>query len=925
MNQFLSNKIIAGIVALALLFGVGVLVSSGDTSSTTRNADLVAGTPCAKRGQVTKVSKQSVVCAKTNTGSLWYATMKAKGKAQACKPPGEIRKKSKIVWVCGVVRKKKLWQATQPLPPAVVASTTFIEPGATQPTPELDSTQVATPLVPVVADNLVLVDTKILDDKIITQAIGASPPVPGLVRYIVLFRPGKTSDTAADVVTSAHGGTENRTFENVLNGAVIDITARDRAALMNDPNVLSVEQDAVVTVTQTDAPWGLDRLDQRALPLSTTYSAPTEAINVRAFIIDTGINKKHVDFGSRVVSGFDAIDSGGDGSNDCNGHGTHVAGTVGGTTYGVAKGITLVPVRALGCTGSGTLSGVIAGLDWVVSQHQPGQLDVANMSLGAGASSALDTAVNNAITRGVSVVVAAGNSNADACNSSPARVPAAITVAASDRSDIRASFSNYGSCVDVFAPGVAITSTWWGSTTATNTISGTSMASPHVAGLAALTLQLNGVLTPAQLASVITANATTGIISSAGTNTPNRLVFIDSNPLTPPTTTPPTTTPPPSTTPTAPTCAEGGNCKVGSTGPGGGKVFYVHAGDPFTSTGSDCGSNCRYLEAAPSDHSSTVAWCSNTTNVGVAAPDIGSGMSNTTTADGTCTSGAIQVAANYTNNNKNDWHLPSRNELNELCKYSRNTGQVAGATVRCSGGTLQTGFAADFYWSSNEYNQDLAWDQDFSLGGQGKGWNAKFRASHVRLVRAFSSTCAAGGTCAVGDTGPGGGIVFYDAGTTQSWGRYLEAAPTDYQVNGSRRKVTWGCNGIFTGATAIGTGKANTVTILKECATVGIAPDVANKYSTSTAAAGQWFLPSKDELNELCKIYSNGRTDTTLYRTVQNGCTGNTSPTGGFAPYLYWSSSEYYAKGAWYQDFNVGLQAGNILSTTYYVRPVRAF
>ena len=746
MNQFLSNKIIAGIVALALLVGVGVLISSGDTSSTTRNAALVVATPCTKPGQVTKVSKQSVVCAKTNTGSLWYATMKAKGKAQACKPPGEIRKKSKIVWVCGVVRKKKLWQATQPLPPAVVASTTFIEPGATQPTPELDSTQVATPLVPVVADNLVLVDTKILDDKIITQAIGASPPVPGLVRYIVLFRPGKTSDTAADVVTSAHGGTEIRTFENVLNGAVIDITARDRAALMNDPNVLSVEQDAVVTVTQTDAPWGLDRLDQRALPLSTTYSAPTEAINVRAFIIDTGINKKHVDFGSRVVSGFDAIDSGGDGSNDCNGHGTHVAGTVGGTTYGVAKGITLVPVRALGCTGSGTLSGVIAGLDWVVSQHQPGQLDVANMSLGAGASSALDTAVNNAITRGVSVVVAAGNSNADACNSSPARVPAAITVAASDRSDIRASFSNYGSCVDVFAPGVAITSTWWGSTTATNTISGTSMASPHVAGLAALTLQLNGVLTPAQLASVITANATTGIISSAGTNTPNRLVFIDSNPLTPP-----TTTPPPSTT------------------------------------------------------------------------------------------------------------IPKTYQL--------------------------------------------------------------------------------------GETGPGGGIVFYVAQTTQSWGRYLEAAPTDYQVNGSRAGVKWGCydgdapsgipddyktrytttttiprNPAFATGEKIGTGKANTGKILAICTSPGIAADVANKYSTSTAGAGQWFLPSKDELNELCK-YARKTSQAGGPSTV---CGGGSLHTG-FAEGNYWSSSEGSATNAWDQNFTYGYQYDRLKNYNFYVRPVRAF
>lgn len=362
------------------------------------------------------------------------------------------------------------------------------------------------------------------------QSFGTSSPASGLVRYIVQFHPGKTSTAVAKNIALAHGGSLIHTFVNVLNGAVIDIPARALAGLIKNPNVLSVEQDAVVTASQTNAPWGLDRLDQRALPLSTTYSAPTEAINVRAFIIDTGINKTHVDFGSRVVSGFDAISSGGDGSNDCNGHGTHVAGTVGGTIYGVAKGVTLVPVRVLGCDGSGTNTGVIAGLDWVASQHQAGQLDVANMSLGGGASSALDTAVNNAITRGVSVVVAAGNSNANACNYSPARVPAAITVASSDKWDIRASTSNYGSCVDVFAPGVGITSSWIGSTTAINTISGTSMASPHVAGLAALILQLNGALTPAQLASTIATNATTGIITSAGRNSPNRLVFIDSNP-----------------------------------------------------------------------------------------------------------------------------------------------------------------------------------------------------------------------------------------------------------------------------------------------------------------------------------------------------------------------------------------------------------
>jgi len=410
MNQFLSNKIIAGIVALALLVGVGVLISSGDKSSTTRNAALVVATPCTKPGQVTKVSKQSVVCAKTNTGSLWYATMKAKGKAQPCTTPGAIRKKSNIVWVCGVVKKKKLWQATQPLPPAVVASTTVIEPGATQPTPALDSTQVATPDAPLNVDNAVLADPKIPDDKIVTQVI-----------------------------------------------------------------------DDVTTPT--------------VAPTATTVA------------------------------------------------------------------------------------------------------------------------------------------------------PTATTVAPT-------------------------------STTST-------------------------------------------------TSTP---------------TTTTTTTIPQTTTTTIPRTYQ-----VGETGPGGGKVFYV-------------------------------------------------------------------------------------------------------------------------------------------------------------------------------------------AATPQTWGRYLEAAPTDYQVNGSRASVVWGCQGTPTGATAtvIGTGRANTDKIRVECTTADIAADVANKYfTTSTAgapgAAGQWFLPSRDELNELCKRYSNGRTDTTAYSAYQNGCTGNRSPTGGFAAGYYWSSSEGNANGAWSQYFGLGDQYDDFKYFTYYVRPVRAF
>ncbi len=415
MNQFLSNKIIAGIVALALLVGVGVLVSSGDTSSTTRNAALVVATPCTKPGQVTKVSKQSVVCATTNTGSLWYATMKAKGKAQACKSPGAIRKKSNIVWVCGVVKKKKLWQATQPLPPAVVASTTVIEPGATQPTPALDSTQVATPDAPLNVDNAVLVDPKIPDDKTVTKVI-------------------------EDVTT---------------------------------PTIAPITPPTLAPTTPTLAP-----------------TAPT-----------------------------------------------------------------LAPTA-------------------------------------------------------------------------PTLAPTAPTLAP--------------------------------------------------------------------------------------------------------------------TAPTIPkTCAEDGDCKVGDTGPGGGKVFYVASGN-FTSTGSDCGTACKYLEAAPSDQGK-IAWCSNTSSSrGATAQGIGSGMSNTTTADSTCTSGAIRVAADYTNNSKTDWHLPSKDELNQMCKWQRGVAWVSDATV-CTGGTLNSGtgasgFSTVTYWSSSEDAATTAWSQRFDNGYQyynDKAYLIKTFTYYVRPVRAF--------------------------------------------------------------------------------------------------------------------------------------------------------------------------------------------
>lgn len=326
-------------------------------------------------------------------------------------------------------------------------------------------------------------------------------------------------------VAARHDLEVSQLYTHALHGMVVNADERKLAALLHDPRVDFVEQDGYVelSATQTGATWGLDRVDQRDRPLNGTYVYTPLAANVRAYIIDSGIRTGHTQFGSRLLSGYSAI-SDGRGTNDCNGHGTHVAGTVGGTTWGVAKQVRLVPVRVFGCSGGSANSTIIAGIDWVrANRVLPA---VANMSLGGPVSSATDTATNNLINSGVTVVVAAGNNNgANACNYSPARVPNAVTVGSTTSTDARSSFSNIGSCVNIFAPGSSITSAWYTSTSASNTISGTSMAAPHVAGAAALYLSGNPSASPATVRNRLYTNATTNRLTGIGTGSPNRLLY----------------------------------------------------------------------------------------------------------------------------------------------------------------------------------------------------------------------------------------------------------------------------------------------------------------------------------------------------------------------------------------------------------------
>src|SRR5712664_3276601 len=368
--------------------------------------------------------------------------------------------------------------------------------------------------------------------------------IPG--EYIVRLRDNATNvDGLAGQMVGDYRGQLQFTYKSAIKGFAAKLSPAAAAALARRADVLSVEQNGYVyaDATQLNPPsWGLDRIDQRALPLDNSYTSDLNGTGVTVYIIVTGINFGHSDFGGRAVTGEDEVTPGGTAA-DCNGHGTHVSGTVGGASFGVAKNVRLVAVRVLDCNGSGTFAQVIAGIDYVTAQKtaNPSVPSAANMSLGGSLNTSLNAAVQRSTAAGVTYAVAAGNSSADACKFSPAATPEAITVGATDITDTRASFSNFCTCVDLFAPVVDITSAWIPGN-ATNTISGTSMASPHAAGVAALYLQANPGASAATVSTALTTNATAGVVANPGSGSPNLLLymgFLNGGPPPPPPPPPP--------------------------------------------------------------------------------------------------------------------------------------------------------------------------------------------------------------------------------------------------------------------------------------------------------------------------------------------------------------------------------------------------
>ncbi|EKG91657.1 S8 family peptidase [Vibrio cholerae] len=343
---------------------------------------------------------------------------------------------------------------------------------------------------------------------------------------------------SVNALANKHALEIKNVFDSALSGFSAELTAEQLQALRADPNVDYIEQNQIITVNpiisasanaaQDNVTWGIDRIDQRDLPLNRSYNYNYDGSGVTAYVIDTGIAFNHPEFGGRAKSGYDFIDNDND-ARDCQGHGTHVAGTIGGAQYGVAKNVNLVGVRVLGCDGSGSTEAIVRGIDWV-AQNASGP-SVANLSLGGGVTQAMDQAVARLVQRGVNAVIAAGNDNKDACQVSPAREPSGITVGSTTNNDGRSNFSNWGNCVQIFAPGSDVTSA--SHEGGTKTMSGTSMATPHVAGVVALYLQENKNLSPNQIKTLLSDRSTKGKVSDTRGTTNKLLYSLTDNNTTP--------------------------------------------------------------------------------------------------------------------------------------------------------------------------------------------------------------------------------------------------------------------------------------------------------------------------------------------------------------------------------------------------------
>jgi len=1031
MNQILSNKIIAGIVALALLVGVGVLVSSGDTSSTTRNAALVVAKPCTKPGQVTKVSKQSVVCAKTNTGSLWYATMKAKGKAQPCAKPGAIRKKSKIVWVCGVIKKKKLWQATQPL-------TALAAKG------DLPSTTPATPDAPVNADNADMAERATIDNaatqtlalakpaalSLETQPSGGVNAVPLETQPVVqlLDQRGAPISTAGITITAVSGRTDV-----VLSGntAVTDATGR---AIFKTLSLTGIMGDITLTFT---AP-GLEGITSGNLDLAagvaTKLVSDTKLGAVAAGQRFNQYHKLHLaDSSGNVVavSGREVVVS------------SSPEGLSGTTTVPTAKdGFVLFKELTLTQTGTTTLtftSGDLSITSTVLVK--PG--DSQGLKITTEASEAatnnialaqspvvqlLDADGNNVTTAGITVTATITQfpAGATATTSTPFSstavtnaqgvatftglgikgligtytlgfTPAGGVTQASDKT-VTLKSGEPKKLIVLTAPagpvGDSTAGTWSltqspviglrdisnnevtkSGVTVTATVTGQDPTFEKVTddqGKAEISITFNGDSAGLR---TITYKASNVIDLTETINLP-LLIPVVTRVLTVPTDknttsqaftlTPPTSnstgawtfTGSPATFATITTTGAvtltgiAGTTTITATQAATTKYASVTstANLDIALTPTEVTQNVAY----PFDKNTTSTpfiptklpksnsdgdWTYSSSDATIATVD-STGQVTPRGVAGTTTITATQAATTKYRSATTTADLVIALTRPVVSQAVRYLFELYTTSFSPSQQPTSDSTGAWTYTSSNTTVATVNAQTGTVAHRAGVAGTVTITATQAATSKYESVTSAAIGTYRtinVGDTGPGGGEVFYAAESQQPWGRYLEAAPTDSQVPGKRALVEWGCSGVSTGATAtaIGSGKANTRMIIdKNCSASGdffansarIAADIANTYSTSTAGAGQWFLPSRDELNELCKRYSNGRTDTAYFIRIQDGCTGSESPTGGFAVGWYWSSSEISAGLAWLQYFGLGTQYTNFKkSAPLYVRPVRAF